>query len=81
MLGWICEKMATLELAPGGGKLSTSGSTTVGNGASACSDSCILGEYCSTATRNDSWDNTHTSNPFSGGKRLGEEPSTLVQCT
>jgi hypothetical protein len=79
MLGWIREKMATLELAPRGGKFFVFDSTTIGNDTSACNNPCALGGDCSTATGNGSWDNTHTSNPFSRGKRLGEEPSTLVQ--
>jgi hypothetical protein len=41
MLGWICEKMATQELALGGGKFSTSDSTVVENGASTYSDPCV----------------------------------------
>jgi hypothetical protein len=48
MLGWICEKMATLESTLGGGRLSAFGSTTVGNGASSYNDSCVPGEHCST---------------------------------
>jgi hypothetical protein len=54
MLGWIREKMATQESTPGGDKFSTSDSTVVGNGASAYSDPCALGEDCSTVARNDS---------------------------
>jgi hypothetical protein len=81
MLGWICEKMATLKSDPGGGRFSASNSTTVGNGTSACNDLCALGENCSTVVGNGSWDNTHTFNLSSRGKRLSEEPSTLVQRT
>jgi hypothetical protein len=40
MLGWIREKMATLESATGGGKFFASSSTTAGNSASTCSDLC-----------------------------------------
>jgi len=79
MLGWIREKMAILELAPRGGRFSTFGSITVGNGASIYNDPCApSGDYLTTA-RNSSWDNTHTSDPSSRGKRLGGKPSTLVQ--
>jgi hypothetical protein len=79
MLGWIREKMAILELASGGGKFSVSGSTTAGNGASACNNLCVPGGDCLTTIVNDSWDNAHTFYPSSRGKRLGEEPSTLVE--
>jgi hypothetical protein len=54
------------------------GSTVVGNNASTCINSCVLGEDCLTAVGNGSWDNAHTSNPPSRGERLGEEPRTLV---
>jgi hypothetical protein len=57
---------------------STFGSTTAENGASACSDLCVPGRDCSTAARNGSWDNAHTSDPSSKGEKLGGEPSTLV---
>jgi len=43
MLGWICEKMATLEPTPRGGRFSASGSITAGNDTSTCNDSCALG--------------------------------------
>jgi hypothetical protein len=66
------KKMATPKSALGGGRFSAFGSTTARNDASTCSDPCILGEDCSTATRNSSWDNAHTSNPSSKGKRLGK---------
>ncbi len=79
MLGWIHEKMAILELTLGGGRFFASGSTTAGNGTSACSNACAPGMDYSTAVGNDSWDNAHTSDLSSRGKRLGEEPSTLVQ--
>jgi hypothetical protein len=83
MLGWICEKMATLESAPGGGMFFTSDSTIVGNGASAYNDPFVPGGDCSTvvgiAIGNGSWDNAHTSDSSSKGKRLGGKPSTLVQ--
>jgi hypothetical protein len=71
--------MATLESALGGGKFSASGSTTAGNDTSVWSDPCVPGGDYSTIVRNGFWDNTHTSNPSSKGKRLGREPSTLVQ--
>jgi len=46
MLGWIREKMATLESAPRGDKLFTSGSITAGNDTSTCSDPCVpSGDY------------------------------------
>jgi hypothetical protein len=57
MLHWICEKMATQELALGGGRFFVSGSTVVivvGNSASTCNDPCALGEDCSIAIRNGS---------------------------
>ncbi len=79
MLGWICEKMATPESAPRGGKFFASGSITARNSALACSDSCIPAEDCSITARNSSWDNAHTSDPSSRGKRLGRKPSILVQ--
>jgi hypothetical protein len=65
MLGWIREKMASQELAPRGDKFSIFGSIVVGNGASARSDPCALGEDCSTIVRNSSWDNAHTSDSSS----------------
>jgi hypothetical protein len=65
MLGWIHEKMATQESAPGGGKFFASSSTIAGNGASVCNDPCALGEDYSTVVGNGSWDNAHTSNPSS----------------
>jgi hypothetical protein len=79
MLGWIHEKMATPKSAPRGGKFSVFGSTTIGKGASTWNNPCTLGKDCSTAVRNSSWDNAHTFDPFSKGKRLGKKPSTLVQ--
>jgi len=72
--------MATPELAPRGGRFSAFGLITTGNGTSTCSDSCIPSGDYSTAIRNSSWDNAHTSDPSSRGKRLGGKPSTLVQC-
>jgi len=78
MLGLIREKMATQESTPRGGKFSTSSSTAARNGALACNDPCVPGEDCSTAIRNSSCDNAHTSNLSSKGERLGGEPSTLV---
>jgi hypothetical protein len=78
MLGWIREKMATQESAPRGGKFSASGSTVVGNGASACSDPCAPSKDYSTAVGNGSWNNAHTSDPSSKGERSGRKPSALV---
>jgi len=43
MLGWICEKMATPESAPRGGRFSASGSITAGNETSTCNDPCVPG--------------------------------------
>ncbi len=74
------KKMATLESTPGGGKFFASSSTIVGNGASTYNDPCVLGEDCSIVARNSSWNNAHTFNPSSKGKRLGGKPNTLVQC-
>jgi hypothetical protein len=80
MLGWIHEKMATQESAPGGGRFFTFGSTVVGNGALACSDPYVPGgDYLITA-KNNSWDNAHTFDPSSRGEKLSGEPSILVQC-
>jgi len=81
MLGWIREKMATPESTPKGGKFSTSSSIFVGNSALACNNPCAPSGDCSTAIGNSSRDNTHTSDLSSKGKRLGKEPSTLVQHT
>jgi hypothetical protein len=78
MLGWIYEKMAIQESTPRGGKFSASGSIVAKNDTSACNNPCTLGKDCSTAARNDSWDNAHTSDPSSKGERLGGEPNTLV---
>jgi hypothetical protein len=58
---------------------STSSSTTVGNGASTCSDLCAPSGDCSITAGNGFKDNAHTSNPFNKGKRLGGEPSILVR--
>jgi hypothetical protein len=80
MLGWIREKMATLESAPRGGRFFTSSSTTVGNGTLACNNPCAPSRDCSIVVGKGSWDNVHTSDPSSKGKRLGGEPSTLVHC-
>jgi hypothetical protein len=79
MLGWICEKMATQESAPGGGRFFVSGLIAAGNDTSACSDPCVPSRDCSIVVRNSSWDNAHTSDPSNLGERLGGEPSTLVQ--
>jgi hypothetical protein len=43
MLDWICEKMATQELAPRGGKFFAFGSTAARNGTLACNNLCALG--------------------------------------
>jgi hypothetical protein len=71
--------MTIPELALGSGRFFTFGSTTVRNSASVCNDPCALGKDYSTAAGNGSWDNAHTFDPSSKGKRLGREPSTLVQ--
>jgi hypothetical protein len=76
MLGWIREKMGILELAPRGGRFFTSGSTTTRNNALTCNDPCVPGGDYSTVARNGSWDNAHTSDLFSRGKRLGEKLNT-----
>jgi hypothetical protein len=80
MLGWIHEKMATQESALGGAKFFASSSTAIGNDALACNDLCTLYEDYSIVARNESWDNTHTSDLSSRGERLDEKPNTLVQC-
>jgi len=54
MLGWICEKMATQELAQGGGGFSASSSIVARNGTSACSSLCITSGGYSTAIGNGS---------------------------
>ncbi len=79
MLGWICEKMVIQESAPRGGRFSTSDSIATTNNASACNSSCVANEDYSTAVRNGSLDNAHTSDPSSRSERLGGKPSTLVQ--
>ncbi len=79
MLGWIREKMATQELALGGGRFSTSGLTIARNGTSACNDPCAPCKDCSTVAGNDSWDNAHTFDLSSRGERSGREPNALVQ--
>ncbi len=56
-------------------------STVVRNNALACNNPCVPGEDYSTAFGNSSWDNAHTSNPFSRGERLGRDLSTFVQCS
>jgi hypothetical protein len=71
--------MVTQESTPGGGRFSTSISTTTKNGASVYSDPCAPSGDYSTAVGNNSWDNAHTSKPSSRGERLGGELSTLVQ--
>ncbi len=84
ILGWIREKMAIPKSAPRGGKFSTSSSTTARNGTLACNDPCTISGDYSTTIGNGSWDNAHTSDLSSRGKRLGGEPNVLVlhaQCT
>jgi len=54
MLGWIREKMATLETTPRGGRFFASDSITAGNDTSACNDSCTLGKDYSIAAGNSS---------------------------
>jgi hypothetical protein len=71
--------MAIPESALGGGKFSTSGSTTVGNDVSTCNNPCVPGGDCSIVVRNSSKDNAYTSNPSSRGKRLGGKLNTLVE--
>jgi len=44
MLGWICEKMATPESTPRGGRFFTFGLITAGNDTLACNDLCAPGE-------------------------------------
>jgi hypothetical protein len=68
-----------LESAPVGGRFSAFGSTTTRNGTSAYNGPCALGGDYLTTAGNGYWDNAHTFDPSSRGKRLGEEPSTLVQ--
>jgi len=79
MLGWICEKMATLESTPRSGKFFAFGSITTRNSTSTYNDLCAPGGNCSTDHGNSSWDNAHTSDSSSKGKRLGSEQSTLLQ--
>jgi hypothetical protein len=81
MLGWICEKMTILKSTPKGGRFYASNLITVGNDALACNDPCAPGRDCLIVAEDNSWDNTHTSNLSSKGKRLGRESNTLVQCT
>jgi hypothetical protein len=71
--------MATQELALGGSRFSAIGLSAAGNDSLAYSDLCALGGGYSIATRNDYWNNAHTSNPSSRGERPGEKPNTLVQ--
>jgi len=54
MLGQIHEKMAIPESAPGGGRFFAFGTSIAGNGALACSDSCVPIRDYSIATKNDS---------------------------
>jgi hypothetical protein len=79
MLDWICEKMATQESALGGGRFFAFGSIVAGNGTSAGNDLYALGEDCSIAVGNGSWDNAHTSDSSSKGETLNREPNALVQ--
>jgi len=60
--------MITQELTPRGGRFFASSSIAAGNNASTYNDPCTPSENCSTATRNGSWDNAHTSNPSSRGE-------------
>ncbi len=71
--------MATQESTPKGGRFFTSGSTIVKNGTSACNYPCAPSENYSTAAKNSSWDNAHTSNPSNRDERSGRQPSVLVQ--
>jgi hypothetical protein len=66
MLGCICEKMATQESTPTGGRFFAFGPTNL----------CVVGWDCSTVANNGFWDNTRTSDSSNKGERLGEEPST-----
>jgi hypothetical protein len=54
MLGWIREKMAIQELAPGGGRFSASNSIVIGNDVSVYNDPCIPSEDYSTTIGNGS---------------------------
>jgi hypothetical protein len=54
MLGWIYEKMAIQESAPGGGRFFASGSIVAKNSASACSSLCTTRGGYSTAVGNGS---------------------------
>jgi hypothetical protein len=72
-------KVGLRQSALGGDKLFAFGSTTVRNNMSTCNDLCAQGGDYSTAVGNNYWDNVHTSDPSSRGKRLGGEPSTLMQ--
>jgi hypothetical protein len=80
---WVrsVKKMATQESVPGGGKFSASGSIVARNSASSCSDSCAPSEDYSIAAGNGSWDNAHTSDPFSRGERPNKKPNALVEHT
>jgi len=71
--------MVIPESTLGGDKFSASGSIITKNDTLVYSDSCAPGEDCSITVRNGSWDNAHTFDPSSRGKRLGGKPSTLVQ--
>ncbi len=79
MLGWIREKMATQESAPGGGRFFVFGSIATRNSASACSDPCAPGRDYSSAIGNGSQDNAHTSDSSRRRERLGGEFNILVQ--
>ncbi len=46
LLGWICERMATQDLAPRGGKFLAFGLAIAGNNILACSGPCVAGEDC-----------------------------------
>jgi hypothetical protein len=80
MLGWIRDKMILFQSAPRGGRFFASNLTIVGNDTLTCNDPCAPGGDYSTTVGNGSWDNTHTFDLSNKGKRLGREPSTLVQC-
>jgi hypothetical protein len=72
--------MTTLESALRGGRFFASSLTTVGNSASTCNDPCVQAGTAQ-LPMGTVRETKHTSDPSSKGKRLGGEPSTLVQCT
>jgi len=79
MLGWIHEKMVIQASTLGGGRFFASSSTVAGNNTSACNNSCVPGEDCSTFVGNGSWDNTHTFDLSNTDEKLSREPNALVQ--